>query len=66
MHLSRQSSETSRTRTVTIRPMADFLFFFPIIGNNYAIFNESKRHSAKVFFAQGCEQEAGVDEEVPS
>lgn len=32
------------------------------IGNNYAIHNESKRHTAKVFFAQGCEVDAGADD----
>ncbi|GAB7354821.1 hypothetical protein MBLNU459_g5207t1 [Dothideomycetes sp. NU459] len=26
-------------------------------GNNYAIYNESTRHSAMVFFAQGCESD---------
>ncbi|KAL1306564.1 hypothetical protein AAFC00_005251 [Neodothiora populina] len=35
-------------------------------GNNYAILNESKRHVAKIFFAQGCELEAGVYDAGPS
>ena len=29
------------------------------IGNNYAITNESQTKTAKIFFAQGCEVDAG-------
>jgi len=38
--------------------------YFPI-GNNYAIYNESKRHPAKIFFSQGCEVENGIDDAGP-
>lgn len=44
--------------------MADCLFL--CTGNNYAIFNESKRHAAKVFFTQGCEVETGMEENGPA
>lgn len=31
-------------------------------GNNYAIMNESSTHSAKIFFAQGCEIQASMNQ----
>lgn len=38
----------------------------PSLGNNYAIYNESKRHTAKIFFSQGCETDSGLDEAGPA
>ncbi|KAJ9622441.1 mitotic fidelity of chromosome transmission- protein [Taxawa tesnikishii (nom. ined.)] len=35
-------------------------------GNNYSITNESEQHTAKIFFAQGCETDPAADEEAPA